>query len=77
MDAFSGAREVHVSVPFLLYNCTGLSLCLSSSINEMKGYSCIIPSCYRVDEENLPFGKKDGLGFLCSNLDMPATTGNT
>ncbi|KAL2484980.1 Protein of unknown function (DUF1162) [Abeliophyllum distichum] len=77
MDAFSGAREIHVSVPYLLYNCTGFTLRLSNSINEMKGYSCIIPSCYNIDKENLLFEKKDGLGFLCLNLDMPAATGST
>uniref|UniRef100_F6I5I0 Vacuolar protein sorting-associated protein 13 VPS13 adaptor binding domain-containing protein n=1 Tax=Vitis vinifera TaxID=29760 RepID=F6I5I0_VITVI len=46
MDAFSGARELCIFVPFLLYNCTGFSLIVSDSANEMKGNDCTIPSCY-------------------------------
>ncbi|KAL3830664.1 hypothetical protein ACJIZ3_019466 [Penstemon smallii] len=73
MNAFSGAREILISVPFLLYNCTGFSLVLSNSVNEMKGYSCIIPSCYNLDEKSVLVEKKDGLGFICSNHDLPDT----
>ncbi|KAL6541687.1 hypothetical protein OROGR_011173 [Orobanche gracilis] len=73
MDAVSGAREICISVPFLLYNCTGFSLVLSNSISEMKGYSCIIPSCYNLDEENVLIEKKDGLGLIYSDQNFPAT----
>lgn len=73
MDAVSGAREIFISVPFLLYNCTGFPLALSSSANEMKGYSCIIPSCYNLDEKNVLVEKKDGLCLICSDQNLPAT----
>ncbi|KAL6580643.1 hypothetical protein OROMI_008667 [Orobanche minor] len=73
MDAVSGAREIFISVPFLLYNCTGFSLVLSNSISEMKGYSCIIPSCYNLGEENVLIEKKDGLGLIYSDQNFPAT----
>ncbi|EYU18028.1 hypothetical protein MIMGU_mgv1a0005351mg, partial [Erythranthe guttata] len=53
MDAVSGAREILISVPFLLYNCTGFSLALSTSVNEMKEHNCVIPSCYNLDELNV------------------------
>ncbi|KAL3650642.1 hypothetical protein CASFOL_007045 [Castilleja foliolosa] len=76
MDAVSGAREILISVPFLLYNCTGFSLVLSNSVNEMKGYSCIIPSSYNLDEQNLFVEKKDGLGLIYSDQNFP-TTGST
>ncbi|KAK6160539.1 hypothetical protein DH2020_003920 [Rehmannia glutinosa] len=73
MDAVSGAREIFISVPFLLYNCTGFSLVLSNSVGEMKGYSCIIPSCYNLDDENVLVEKKDGLGLVYSDQNLPAT----
>lgn len=71
MDAVSGSRELIISVPFLLYNCTGFPLALSSSGNEMKGYSCTIPSCYDLDEKNVPLKKKDGLSLIFSDQSLP------
>ncbi|XP_057796881.1 intermembrane lipid transfer protein VPS13 isoform X2 [Salvia miltiorrhiza] len=73
MDAVSGSRELFISVPFLLFNCTGFPLALSSSGNEMKGYSCIVPSCYDLDEKNVLFKKKDGLSLIFSDHDVPAS----
>ncbi|XP_042063836.1 uncharacterized protein LOC121807630 isoform X2 [Salvia splendens] len=73
MDAVSGSRELFISVPFLLFNCTGFPLALSSSGNEMKGFSCIIPSCYDLDEKNVPVKKKDGLSLILSDQDVPAS----
>ncbi|VFQ83984.1 unnamed protein product [Cuscuta campestris] len=69
MDAFSGARELCISVPFLLYNCTWLPLVVSNAINETKGHYCIVPSCYALDEKDLVPSKKDGLGLLSPDLD--------
>ncbi|XP_011075732.1 uncharacterized protein LOC105160162 isoform X3 [Sesamum indicum] len=77
MDAVSGAREILMTVPFLLYNCTGYSLNLSNSVNDNKGYSCIIPSCYDLDEQKLLIHKKDGLGLICSNLSATGSTSET
>lgn len=73
MDAVSGSRELFISVPFLLFNCTGFPLALSSSGNEMKGFSCIIPSCYDLDEKNVLVKKKDGLSLILSDQDVPAS----
>ncbi|KAL8519790.1 hypothetical protein ACS0TY_010650 [Phlomoides rotata] len=75
MDAVSGAREIFIYVPFLLYNCTGFPLALTSAANEMKGYSCIIPSCYNLNEKNVLVEKKDGLHLICS--DQSLATGST
>ncbi|KAK3033803.1 hypothetical protein RJ639_034374 [Escallonia herrerae] len=76
MDAFSGAREICLSVPFLLYNCTGFSIILSNCVDEMKGRGCTLPSCYDLDEQDLQLGKKDGLGLLSSNQYLPADARN-
>lgn len=73
MDAVSGSRELFISVPFLLYNCTGFPLALSSPANEIKGYNCIIPSCYDLDEKNALAEKKDGLSIIFSNQKLPAS----
>lgn len=74
MDAVSGAREIFIYIPFLLYNCTGFPLALTSSANEMKGYSCVIPSCYNLNEKNVLAEKKDGLRLICS--DQCSATGD-
>lgn len=64
MDAFSGAREICIFVPYLLYNCTGFPLMVSSFDNEMKERGCTVPSCYDLDEQDLLQGRKDGLSVL-------------
>lgn len=77
MDAFSGARELFISVPFLLYNCTGFPLFISESASDMKGVSCIVPSCYDMAEQEVLQGKKDGLGLLSSSHDLNARDSHT
>lgn len=74
MDAVSGAREICISVPFLLYNCTGFPLIVSNCVNDMKGWGCTVPSCYNL-EDLLPV-KKDGLGLLSSNQDFRTASHN-
>ena len=74
MDAFSGARELHIFVPFLLYNCTGFSLTVSDSASEMKGNDCTIPSCYTLVEQEVHVSRKDGLSLLSSDMDASTTT---
>ncbi|KAG8383675.1 hypothetical protein BUALT_Bualt04G0038500 [Buddleja alternifolia] len=69
MDAVSGAREIFISVPLLLFNCTGFSLVLSI---KSKGNSCVIPSCYNLDEQNILIEKKDGLVVVCPDQDIAA-----
>lgn len=70
MDAFSGAREICISVPFLIYNCIGFPLILSNSVNEVKGHSCTVTSCYVMDEHDQILGSKDGLSLLSSDHDF-------
>ncbi|OWM73838.1 hypothetical protein CDL15_Pgr018898 [Punica granatum] len=70
LDAFSGARELFVYVPFLLYNCLGFPLCLADSASEVaSGTVCTIPSCYDLVEEEPIQMKMDGLGLLSSSED--------
>ncbi|KAG9141648.1 hypothetical protein Leryth_015341 [Lithospermum erythrorhizon] len=70
MDSLSGAREVCISVPFLLYNCTGFPLVVSDSLNETKGHGFTIPSCYNLDEQGMYIGRRNGLAVLSSNQDL-------
>ncbi|KAE8077724.1 hypothetical protein FH972_016258 [Carpinus fangiana] len=72
IDGFSGARELFIFVPFLLYNCTGFPLLISESADDMKRVGCIIPSCYDMVEQELLLGKKDGLSLLSSSHDSQA-----
>ncbi|XP_071697656.1 intermembrane lipid transfer protein VPS13 [Rutidosis leptorrhynchoides] len=68
MDAYSGAREICIFVPFLLYNCCGFPLVIANSTNErIATHGCTVPSCYDLDEQDLFVGQKDGLGLLSSN----------
>lgn len=67
MVAFSGAREVCIFVPFLLYNCCGFPLIITNSTSALTTNGCTVPSCYDLDEQNIYLGKKDGLGLLSSN----------
>ncbi|XP_076908384.1 uncharacterized protein LOC143565241 [Bidens hawaiensis] len=67
MVAFSGAREICIFVPFLLYNCCGFPLTIANSTNARMAHGCTVPSCYDLDERDPYLGKKDGLGFLSSN----------
>lgn len=66
MDAFSGAREISIFVPFLLYNCCGFPLTIANSANDLTMRDTL-PSCYDLDEEDPFLGKKDGLGLLSSS----------
>lgn len=73
MDAFCGAREICISVPFLLFNCTGFPIVVSDSVNWTKGHFSVITSCYDMDEQDLILHKKDGLGIFSSNQYVDTT----
>ncbi|KAK9757453.1 hypothetical protein RND81_01G163800 [Saponaria officinalis] len=88
MDTLSGARELCISVPFLLYNCTGFALSISRPDHELKGNYCILPTCYNSAEQGVVFSQKDGLhlitsevkpnytvseSYLCKNHIIPST----
>ncbi|MCL7024846.1 hypothetical protein MKW94_022445 [Papaver nudicaule] len=64
MDAFCGSREVSISAPFLLYNCTGYPLTIAESGAEMKGNGCTIPSCYYLFDEDQNLARADGLSIF-------------
>ncbi|XP_022765514.1 uncharacterized protein LOC111310374 isoform X3 [Durio zibethinus] len=67
MDAFSGARELFIYVPFLLYNCTAFPLIISEFTSEMDGTVCTLPSCYNQVDDELFQGTRDGLSLLFSD----------
>ncbi|KAJ0968632.1 hypothetical protein J5N97_025549 [Dioscorea zingiberensis] len=69
MDSFSGAREICLSVPYLLYNCTGLSLTIIDGNHEKKGCPQVIPSSYYLCGQEQLLAKKHGLAFLCSEME--------
>ncbi|KAK8498349.1 hypothetical protein V6N12_032902 [Hibiscus sabdariffa] len=69
MDAFSGARELFIYVPFLLYNCTPFPLNISEFSNEMDRTVCTLPSCYNQADNELFQGSRDGLSLLFSDQD--------
>lgn len=69
MDAFSGTREICISVPYLIYNCLGFPIVVSNSINEVEGHNSIFPSCYDLDGFDQILGSKGGLSLLFSNQD--------
>ncbi|KAI4303707.1 hypothetical protein MLD38_039306 [Melastoma candidum] len=66
MDAFSGAREIFISVPYLLYNCLGFPISISDSTDGVKLGVCIVPSCYEVVEEEA-IHANEGLGLFSSS----------
>ncbi|KAI9110924.1 hypothetical protein K1719_018044 [Acacia pycnantha] len=72
MDAYSGSREVIISVPFLLYNCTGFPLCITEAISETKEQGTFIPSYYDVGENETLVGNKDGFSLLGSSHNSDA-----
>ncbi|XP_048318354.2 uncharacterized protein LOC107405745 isoform X2 [Ziziphus jujuba] len=67
MDAFSGARELFIYVPFLLYNCTSFHLLISETVSEMNGVSATIPSSYDMADQLLLEEKSDGLSLVSSS----------
>ncbi|XP_042498014.1 uncharacterized protein LOC122076662 [Macadamia integrifolia] len=73
MDPFCGARELCISVPFLLYNCTALSLIIADSGHEMKGNCDTIPSCYHLVCQEELMARKQGLGLISSKRGLNST----
>ncbi|XP_057532669.1 uncharacterized protein LOC130810577 isoform X2 [Amaranthus tricolor] len=73
LDSLSGARELCVSVPYLLYNCTGFALVVSIPDDKLKGNYLIIPTCYDSIERGFFIDRKDGLHLLPSE-DKPNST---
>lgn len=69
MDAYCGARELCLSVPFLLYNCTGLLLTITESNHERNGHALIIPPSYSLAGNESCLVGKQGLALLPSELE--------
>ncbi|XP_058105019.1 intermembrane lipid transfer protein VPS13 isoform X6 [Magnolia sinica] len=76
MDAFCGARELCISIPFLLYNCTGLPLTISDCGNENKGSAYPIPSCYNLVGLEKLLARKQGLALVSFDQDSSSTLPN-
>lgn len=64
MDARSGARELHLSVPFLLYNCTDLLLTVTESSYERSGSTLVIPPSFELDGHSRHLLQKSGLSLV-------------
>lgn len=79
MDAYCGAREICISVPFLLYNCTGLPLGIIDDDLQHKGHPHYIPSSYSlIGDENTSPGRH-GISLLTSGRELltdPLGTGS-
>ncbi|KAF8007492.1 hypothetical protein BT93_K1496 [Corymbia citriodora subsp. variegata] len=69
LDAFSGARELYIFVPYLIYNCVGFPLSISSSADELKESLFTVPSCYELVEQEEVHIKQEGLGLLSCTHD--------
>uniref|UniRef100_A0A0Q3SS11 Uncharacterized protein n=1 Tax=Setaria italica TaxID=4555 RepID=A0A0Q3SS11_SETIT len=64
MDARSGARELYLSVPFLLYNCTDLLLTVTESSYERSGSTLVIPPSFELDGHARHLLEKSGLSLV-------------
>lgn len=64
MNSYSGAREVSIFVPFVLYNCTSVSLILTDSMTEKLERIFPVPSCYESLEEGWHRRTENGLGLV-------------
>ncbi|KAF6145935.1 hypothetical protein GIB67_007954 [Kingdonia uniflora] len=74
MDASCGAREISISVPFLLYNCTGLPLTVVDSGNEVDGKKfCTVVSCYSLFGSEQLLARKHGLGLVSAEQKLSAS----
>lgn len=63
-DARSGARELHLSVPFLLYNCTDLLLTVTESSYERSGSTLVIPCNFELDGHTRHVLGRNGLSLV-------------
>lgn len=72
MDAFCGAREMCLSVPYLLYNCTGLLLTVVDSTHERTGSASVIPSNYYMVGHRQLSSEEHGLALLSSEIESSA-----
>ncbi|CAM0910801.1 unnamed protein product [Alopecurus aequalis] len=62
--AHSGARELYLSVPFLLYNCTDLLLTVTESSYERSGSTLVIPCNFELDGHTRHVLGKNGLSLV-------------
>ncbi|KAH7665768.1 Glycine--tRNA ligase protein [Dioscorea alata] len=68
MDPLSGAREICLSVPYLLYNCTGVPLNIIDNNHEKKGCPQVIPSSYYLSGHEQLLARRPGLACLYSEI---------
>ncbi|TVU00729.1 hypothetical protein EJB05_53839 [Eragrostis curvula] len=70
MDGRSGARELYLSVPFLLYNCTDLLLTVTESSSERSGSTLVIPSSFEFDGHARHLLQKNGLSLVSEDSSV-------
>ncbi|KAL6856895.1 hypothetical protein ACP4OV_018277 [Aristida adscensionis] len=70
LDARSGARELYLSVPFLLYNCTDLLLTVTESSYERSGSTLVIPSSFELDGPTGHLLEKNGLSLVSEDSSV-------
>ncbi|KAJ1266962.1 hypothetical protein BS78_07G020000 [Paspalum vaginatum] len=63
-EARSGARELYLSVPFLLYNCTDLLLTVTESSYERSGSTLVILPSFELDGHTKHLLEKNGLSLV-------------
>ncbi|KAJ1693233.1 hypothetical protein LUZ63_009931 [Rhynchospora breviuscula] len=78
MDAYCGARELCLFVPFLIYNSTDLVLALTENNHESSSSPLVLPSICNQDG-NDRLKEKCGLSILSSgsDVDIPISSSST
>ncbi|KAF1899682.1 hypothetical protein Lal_00019812 [Lupinus albus] len=76
MDAYSGSRELILSVPFILYNCMGFPLCITETTGEANDRGFVLPSYYSVGEKETYSSGRDGLSLLSFSHDLHEVPNN-
>lgn len=68
LDAFCGSRELCLSVPFWLYNCSGLTLeAMDGDMDEKVDHRVVYSSYSDLKQEQL-MTAKSGMAIACSDL---------
>ena len=73
-DAHSGARELCLSVPFLLYNCTDLLLTVTEISYERSGSTLLIPCSFELDGHTRHVLGKNGLSLVSEDPSIQSVT---
>ncbi|KAK1306903.1 hypothetical protein QJS10_CPA10g00690 [Acorus calamus] len=75
VDAYCNAREICLYVPFLIYNCSGLSLAIAHGSHGKQGHTYIFPPSYHFLGQEQLLTTKNGLAIV-SDQDTNVSTLN-